>query len=180
MTSGATFSDDGVYRYRLWREWDADLPSCLFIMLNPSTADATQDDPTIRRCIDYARRWGFGRLEVGNLFALRSTDPKALYAADDPVGPDNDDALMEMHEGRASDGLRLGRPRTSPRPGRHGGDDAEPLPAAVAALPGPDQRRRAPPSALPAQDGNGTTLREMTRMTVEYQIDPQVMEAIDG
>ena len=99
ITSGATFSDDGIYRYRLWREWDADLPSCLFIMLNPSTADATQNDPTIRRCIDYARRWGFGRLEVGNLFALRSTDPKVLYAAHDPVGPDNDDALMEMREG---------------------------------------------------------------------------------
>ncbi len=97
-TSGAVLSDDGVYRYRLWREWDADKPSCLFIMLNPSTADASQDDPTIRRCIDYARRWDFGGLVVGNLFALRATDPNRLYESDDPVGPDNDDALVDMHD----------------------------------------------------------------------------------
>ena len=97
--NGADFSDDRVYRYRLWREWDDSLPSCLFVMLNPSTADATQDDPTIRRCIDYARGWGYGALTVGNLFALRATDPTELYRADDPVGePANDDALMAMHE----------------------------------------------------------------------------------
>jgi hypothetical protein len=67
----------------------------LFILLNPSTADATEDDPTIRRCIDYARRWGCGTLGVVNLFALRSTTPGNLYAEHDPVGPGNDEAIIE-------------------------------------------------------------------------------------
>jgi len=98
MAGGAEFSDDGVYRYRLWREWDTSLPTVLFIMLNPSTADAAQDDPTVRRCIDYARRWGYGKLLVGNIFALRSTDPKRLYEADDPVGQANDGVLLDMHD----------------------------------------------------------------------------------
>ena len=97
-TSGAEFSDDGVYRYRLWRRWDESLPAVLWIMLNPSTADASQDDPTIRRCIDYAQRWGYGSLTVGNLFALRSTDPRAIPKAHDPIGPQNDQWLREMHD----------------------------------------------------------------------------------
>lgn len=63
--------------------------TCLFIMLNPSTADDVQDDPTIRRCIGYARRWGFGKLTVCNIFAYRSTDPDVLFEIDDPVGLDN-------------------------------------------------------------------------------------------
>ena len=98
VPGGAELSPDGVYRYRLWREWDAARPTALFVMLNPSTADARQDDPTVRRCIRYARDWGYGRLLVGNLFALRSTDPRKLYRADDPVGPDNDACLMDMHD----------------------------------------------------------------------------------
>lgn len=89
---GAVISDCGHYRYRLWREWDAELPTCCFVMLNPSTADAEVDDPTIRRCIGFARREGCGRLEVANLFAWRATDPqelRALHDFDKAFGPDH-------------------------------------------------------------------------------------------
>jgi hypothetical protein len=67
-----------------------------FLMLNPSTADETADDPTVRRCIGYAKDWGYGTLVVGNLFALRSTDPENLYDHPDPVGPENDVHLEEI------------------------------------------------------------------------------------
>lgn len=90
---GATFSDDEVYRYALWRRWDRTLGFVAFIGLNPSTADATKDDPTIRRCLRFARDWGYGGIEMLNLFALRATDPRALRRADDPVGPKNDRIL---------------------------------------------------------------------------------------
>lgn len=88
MDKGAIFSDDRVYRYVLWRTWDADKPAVNFIGLNPSTADETEDDPTIRRCIGYAKAWGYGGLVMTNLFAYRSTDPKALRTADDPFWSD--------------------------------------------------------------------------------------------
>lgn len=74
---GAMLSDCRRYRYRLWRRW-GDGPTVLFVMLNPSTADALQDDPTIRRCIGFAQRWGAGRLEVVNLYAWRATNPREL------------------------------------------------------------------------------------------------------
>jgi hypothetical protein len=93
---GALISADGDYRYRLWRTWDDEKPTVAFIMLNPSTADATTDDPTIRRCIGYAEDWGYGTLVVGNLFALRSTDPGELSDHSDPVGPDNDEHLLAI------------------------------------------------------------------------------------
>ena len=79
----------GNYRYLLWRTWDYRLPRVLFIMLNPSTADATQNDPTLRRCIGFAQSWAYGSLEVANLYAFRSTDPAMLYQVADPVGPEN-------------------------------------------------------------------------------------------
>jgi hypothetical protein len=88
------FSTCGKFRYLLTREFGGD-STCLFVMLNPSTADATQDDPTIRRCISFAKREGFGRLEVVNLYAFRSTLPSILFAATDPVGADNDDEIRQ-------------------------------------------------------------------------------------
>ena len=91
--TGAVFSDCRRYRYRLWRRW-ADGPTMAFIGLNPSTADETQDDPTIRRIIGFAKREGCGRLEMLNLFAFRSPYPEDLYKPADPVGPDNDDAIV--------------------------------------------------------------------------------------
>jgi len=85
----ALFSKDRRYRYRLGRTWDSDKPKCIFIMLNPSTATAEKNDPSVRRCMGFAQREGCGELEVINLFALRSTDPKQLYLSDDPIGPEN-------------------------------------------------------------------------------------------
>ncbi len=76
--SGAIISECENYRYRLWRVWDNAHPRVLFIMLNPSTADASEDDPTIRRCIGFAKSWGYGGLMVGNLFAFRTPYPKEL------------------------------------------------------------------------------------------------------
>lgn len=89
----ATFSPDHSYRYLLTREWDWSLPPVVWVMLNPSTAGTASDDQTLRRVQAYSRAWGRGRCYVVNLFGLRSTSPKALYAADDPVGPGNDDVL---------------------------------------------------------------------------------------
>lgn len=83
----AVISDCGSYRYTLTRWW-GEGPNCAFIMLNPSTADAERDDPTIRRCISFARREGCGGLIVLNLFGLRATDPKELALHPFPVGPD--------------------------------------------------------------------------------------------
>lgn len=92
--SGAIFSPCGTYRMRLWRRWGSGCPA-VFCMLNPSTADATANDPTVERCERRARAMGFGGLEVINLFALRSTDPRALRRHDDPIGPGNDAAILE-------------------------------------------------------------------------------------
>lgn len=99
--TGAVISDCGLYRYRLWRRW-ADGPCCVFVMLNPSTADATKDDPTIRRCIGFAKREGCGSLEVVNLFAFRATSPDDMKRAVQPIGPDNDRHLLEAT--RTADG----------------------------------------------------------------------------
>lgn len=96
--SGAAFSDCRRYRYALWRSWDEALPRVMFIGLNPSTADENKDDPTLRRCMGFARAWGYGSVGNGNLFAYRATDPKAMLAAPDPVGPDNDRWLRRLAE----------------------------------------------------------------------------------
>ena len=88
MERHAIISPCGVYRYRLSRRW-ADGPSCMFIMLNPSTADALQDDPTIQRCIGFAKREGCGAMDVVNLMAFRATKPVNLPDGKSALGPDN-------------------------------------------------------------------------------------------
>ena len=96
--TGAVLSDDRRYRYLLWRKWDRTKPFAVFIGLNPSTADETADDPTIRREIGFAKAWDFGGLVKLNLFGLRATDPHELLRVEDPVGPGNDAALRTFSE----------------------------------------------------------------------------------
>jgi hypothetical protein len=126
IQAGADISPCGKYRYRLWREWrlhpapaqwdmwsdDKGKPvvdgagaqlgepkACVFVMLNPSTADGIEDDPTIRRCVAFAKAWGYDRLEVLNLFAFRATEPRELLAlnhGDDPVGVGNSRAFDQV------------------------------------------------------------------------------------
>lgn len=86
----AVVSSDERYRYLLRREWGKGGKTVGFICLNPSTADATNDDPTVRRCINFAKAWGGTQLVIGNLFAYRSTDPSVLGATKDPIGEEND------------------------------------------------------------------------------------------
>jgi hypothetical protein len=90
MERDALFDATGDYRYLLRRTWDAGGPLIVFVMLNPSTADGSRDDPTIRRCMGLARSWGFGRLEVVNLFGFRTPYPRTLTTVPAPVGPEND------------------------------------------------------------------------------------------
>ncbi len=100
----AIISDCGQYRYKLTREAHDQFPTrgpALFIMLNPSTADASLDDPTIRRCRGFAKAWDCNGIVVANLYALRATNPADLWRHVDPVGPDNDAflaALIREHE----------------------------------------------------------------------------------
>ena len=93
MQGGAVITGD--YRYLLWREWDKSNRTVTFIMLNPSRADAEVNDPTITRCINFAKFWGYGRLEVVNLFAYRTSKPSLLKQAAEPIGKDNDRFIIE-------------------------------------------------------------------------------------
>jgi hypothetical protein len=121
MTRSAEFSPCRLYRYTLWRWWGAapgafDRGFVVFVGLNPSTADEVTDDPTIRRCIAFAKAWGYGGMCMVNLFAFRSTDPADMLAAADPVGPENDVWLKRLAPRAALvvaawgvDGKHLGR-----------------------------------------------------------------------
>jgi hypothetical protein len=93
--STALYSDCETYRYQLTRVWNAPGPRVLFVMLNPSTATEAQNDPTVERCERRARALGFGAFQVVNIFAFRATDPRVMRAASDPVGPENDTAILE-------------------------------------------------------------------------------------
>ena len=89
MEKGAIIDKTGFYRYSLWREWNINAPNLVFIMLNPSKADESIDDPTLRRCINFAKSWGCGSLKVVNLFAYRSVSPSDLKRVNDPIGKQN-------------------------------------------------------------------------------------------
>ncbi len=93
---GAQFSPCRTWRYSLWRTWDRDKGHIMFIGLNPSTADELKDDPTVRRCINYARDWGYGGIHMLNIFAYRATDPKELRSASDPIGHENN-IFLQMY-----------------------------------------------------------------------------------
>lgn len=90
----AVFSQDLVYRYTLARIWNPRLSAVNFVLCNPSTADADRLDPTLRRCVGFARAWGYGGMIITNIFALRSTDPAGLRRVDDPIGADNDAQIL--------------------------------------------------------------------------------------
>ncbi|MEO0343944.1 MAG: DUF1643 domain-containing protein [Pseudomonadota bacterium] len=93
--SVAIYSDCERYRYTLTRVWDSTRLKALFVMLNPSTATEVQNDPTVERCERRARALGFGAFRVTNIFAFRATDPRQMRAEVDPIGPDNDNAILD-------------------------------------------------------------------------------------
>ncbi len=95
IDSWAHFSADRKYRYLLGRRISDSPHRLLFVMLNPATADETHNDPTIRRCIGFARQWNFGLLDIANLFAFRTAYPSELRRADEPIGPENDEWICE-------------------------------------------------------------------------------------
>jgi hypothetical protein len=97
MRADAVLSPCRRYRFALWRRWDAG-PRVLFVLLNPSTADESTDDPTVRRCIGFARSWGFGSVAIGHLFAFRTRSPATLASCLDPVGPGNDNWLTRLRD----------------------------------------------------------------------------------
>ncbi len=101
------FSEDRRYRYVLWREWEpllSEQPSyVMFIGLNPSTADEESDDPTIRKCIGFTKRWGHDALCMTNLFAYCATNPSMMKKQPDPIGLDNNDWLLAL----AKDAARI-------------------------------------------------------------------------
>lgn len=101
MKSEAILSVDRKYRYVLTRTWDETLPNIMFVGLNPSTADETTDDPTIRRCINFAKSWGYGGLYMVNLFAYRSTNPNNIRIVDNPISDNNDSYIS--HYAKLSD-----------------------------------------------------------------------------
>lgn len=116
MKNTATLSACRTYRYALWRTWDDAKPHVLFVGLNPSTADETTDDPTLIRCMNFAKSWGYGGVCMANLFAYRATDPADMKAAAEPVGTENDRWLKMLAQNAGlvvaawgNDGSYLGR-----------------------------------------------------------------------
>lgn len=96
MENTAKLSGCRNYRYALWRTWDDSMPFVMFVGLNPSTADETSDDPTLTRCIKYAKSWGYGGVCMANLFAFRATEPADMKVSDDPIGIENNKWLKKL------------------------------------------------------------------------------------
>jgi len=96
VIKGAILSRDRQYRYLLWRQWDNNKSTCVFIGLNPSTADETEDDPTLRRCVNFSKQWGYGKYVMVNLFAYRATNPHELKKQDKPIGYRNNQIIKEQ------------------------------------------------------------------------------------
>lgn len=112
----ATFSGESEqYRTKLYRAWDDTLPSILWVMMNPSLADAQVDDRTVYRCRAFSTDWGYGRMWVGNTFAYRCTAQKRLLEVSDPVGPENDKHLLEMAQDASLIVFAYGKPHPSLR-----------------------------------------------------------------
>lgn len=116
MKTDAKLSNCRKYRYALWRTWDETKPSAMIVGLNPSTANETDDDPTLIRCINFAKSWGYGGVCMANLFAFRATAPSDMMAASDPVGLENDVWLSKLSADAGivvaawgNDGIYLGR-----------------------------------------------------------------------
>lgn len=120
MEAGAELSPCRRYRYTLTRRWDARLPNLLYVLLNPSRGDELLDDATITRCIERARRLGYGGMMIVNLFAWRAEQPIELRRIEDPVGPGNDAAILRAAQacdavicgwGAHADAVQPGRAR---------------------------------------------------------------------
>jgi hypothetical protein len=95
-SEGLILQDGKKFRHTLYREFDSTLPAVLFVMLNPSIADAHTNDPTVRKTIGFAKRWGFGRVNVANLYDFRATDPRELRKHDYPKSERCDEVIFEL------------------------------------------------------------------------------------
>lgn len=100
MISGAKISSCEMYRYTLWRTWDSSKPILVWVMLNPSIADHSKNDPTIIRCINFAKAFGYGGIIVVNMFAYRASNPGRLLGAHDIIGPKNDAEIQAAMWGK--------------------------------------------------------------------------------
>jgi hypothetical protein len=98
LIKNAILSSDRKYRYVLSRIWDDSKQAVMMVGLNPSTADENEDDPTVARCINFAKSWGYGGIYMLNLFAVRTPKPKKIYKADEPIGSENDKYLKEYSQ----------------------------------------------------------------------------------
>jgi len=95
LKTDAILSEDRKYRYLLSRIWDESKSTVMIIGLNPSTADETENDPTIERCISFAKSWGYGGVYMLNLFGFRATQSKDMFNAEEPIGIDNDEYIKK-------------------------------------------------------------------------------------